>query len=224
MTTTTATTGASLTARLDKAQRSLVREVTRQYADPAYQNRVHALAARYASPRDVPDELIAPTLPRPLEGPAPAGLLDALGTIVCELGFSLAYLPGLHRVEDGLSTDGVTVHDTSSVVIRADMSEAAQAHALAHELAHVLGIGDDHGEDDWALVEVEAESFSYVVCTAAGMPAVHRYTALFCCNYMGHGANCRAVIRTAADKVREPAGIVLGMLEAYRSRDDAEPA
>ena len=221
---TAATTGASLTSRLDRAQRSLVREVTRQYADVAYRNRMHFMAAHYASPQDTPDELYAPVRPRQLEGPAPAGLLGALEEITEELGFYLSYVPGLHRAEDGLGADGVTIHDTSSVVIRADMSEAAQAHALAHELAHVLGIGNDHGEDDWALVEVEAESFSYVVCTAAGMPAVHRYTALFCCNYMGHGANCRAVIRTAADKVREPAGIVLGMLEAYRSRDDAEPA
>lgn len=101
----------------------------------------------------------------------PAGFIEDLEQSIRDAGFTVTYetIPGAGH--------GFTQPDTKRVVVDETLSPAGRARTLAHERGHIalghLDRMDEYhtGHDGGARgsMEVEAESFAYVVCRANGM-------------------------------------------------------
>jgi len=114
------------------------------------------------------DPLPAPPAPRLLEGEAPAGLGAAVLALIEARGFTVDTVPNAGAIN---GANGQTNWGANSVVVRADMDDAAMVKTLIHEAAHVLLHGDLPGSNlPRPLKEVEAESVAFVVAHAHGMP------------------------------------------------------
>jgi hypothetical protein len=110
-----------------------------------------------------------PEQPRPklLEGGAPAGLFDAVAKLVEGEGFRVGTVPDAAAID---GANGRTDWDKHTVVVRADMEDAAQAKTLIHEAAHALLHAAPPGQLlPRPLKEVEAESVAFIVAAAHGM-------------------------------------------------------
>lgn len=112
----------------------------------------------------------APPIPTPrlLVGEAPAGLWDALATLVEEAGYRLS------RGDCG-GANGWTNFTTGEVRVRDDVDDAQAVKTLVHELAHVrlhapaaAQAGPARAEHR-GVHEVEAESVAYIVLDAHGL-------------------------------------------------------
>jgi hypothetical protein len=97
-----------------------------------------------------------------LEGAAPAGMWDAVATLVERDGYSL-------RRRDCGEANGCTDRTAATVIVAPQLSEAAAAKTLVHELAHVRQTDDHLRTISRALGEVEAESVAFIVCHAFGL-------------------------------------------------------
>ena len=108
--------------------------------------------------------------PRPhlLEGEAPRGLGAAVKELIESNGFAV------DTVADASTSKGPTVSTdlaAMTVLVRADMDDAAMVKTLIHEAAHVLLHQSSAGRDlPRPLKEVEAEIVAYVVASVHGMP------------------------------------------------------
>ena len=107
--------------------------------------------------------------PRPvlLEGEAPAGLGAAVVAMLEGRGFQVDTVPGATAIG---GANGQTNWGSRTVVVRADMDDAAMVKTLIHEAGHVLLHEGAPGRYlQRATKEVEAESVAYVVGAAHGM-------------------------------------------------------
>ena len=83
-------------------------------------------------------------------------------------GYTVDTVPGAAHIG---GANGQTHWGTRSVVVRADMDDAAMVKTLIHEAAHVLLHAEDPGRSvARGLKEVEAESVAFVVAAVHGMP------------------------------------------------------
>ena len=113
-------------------------------------------------------ELPDPPHPRLLEGAAPPGLGTAVIELIEAHGYTIDTVPDAAHLQGG---NGRTVWDTKTVMVRADMDDAAVAKTLVHEAAHVLLHEGPPGHFlPRSRKEVEAESVAYVVASVHGMP------------------------------------------------------
>jgi hypothetical protein len=121
------------------------------------------------SQTDGPDLPEAPR-PVPLDGQAPAGLLDGLTQQVTE-GYRLVRHDFDIPHPGAGVPNGVTMYFARTVLVRPDLSEAQTAKTLAHELGHVLLHEPTIRPADLtrAAAEIEAESVAYVVAAAHGL-------------------------------------------------------
>jgi len=111
-----------------------------------------------------------PKAPHPqlLQGEAPEGLGLAVMELIESAGYSVDTVPDAAAIQ---GANGQTNWGARSVVVRADMTDAAMVKTLIHEAAHVLL----HAEETVGASlrrpqkEVEAESVAYVVAAAHGM-------------------------------------------------------
>jgi antirestriction protein ArdC len=100
---------------------------------------------------------------------APEGFVDDLEASIRATGYSVHYedIPG--------GASGYTQESTKKVVVDAKLNAGDRARVLAHEHGHIscghMDRDDYHtGQNGQrGAMEVEAESFAYVVCRAAGM-------------------------------------------------------
>jgi hypothetical protein len=112
--------------------------------------------------------LAEPPRPRLLAGEAPPGLGEAVRQLVEARGFSVGTVPDALAID---GANGLTRWDDRSVVVRADMDDAAMVKTLLHEAAHVfLHEGEPGRSLPREAKEVEAESVAYLVAAAHGMP------------------------------------------------------
>ena len=103
----------------------------------------------------------------------PAGFMDDIERSIRDAGFTVEYqdIPG--------SGQGWTDPVTKQVVIDSKLSDAQRARTLAHERGHIA-LGHLDRMDEYhtskggsrGAMEVEAESFAYVICRNAGMEPV----------------------------------------------------
>lgn len=108
-----------------------------------------------------------PPWPKLLEGEAPAGLFEAVATLVEGEGFTVGTVPDAAAIS---GANGRTDWAQRTVVVRADMDGAAKTKTLIHEAGHVLLHSSPPGRSlPRPLKEVEAESVAYVVAAAHGM-------------------------------------------------------
>ena len=111
-----------------------------------------------------------PEPPRPtlLAGEAPVGLGAAVLEMIEERGFRVDTVPDASALQ---GANGQTNWGSRTVLIRADMDDAAMVKTLIHEAAHcVLHEGPPGQYLPRPVKEVEAESVAYVVAAAHGMP------------------------------------------------------
>jgi len=109
-----------------------------------------------------------PPTPKLLEGEAPVGLGEAMLAQIQERGFTVDTVPDASHLQ---GANGSTDWIKGTVLIRADMDDAAMVKTLLHEAAHVLMHGEWPGMSHLprARKEVEAESVAFVVAAAHGM-------------------------------------------------------
>jgi hypothetical protein len=152
-----------------------------------------------------------PEIPRPrlLEGQAPAGLRDAVLDLARSRGFTVGTVPDAAAID---GANGCTDWVERTVVVRADMDDAAQTKTLLHEAAHVLLHARAPG---WFLPrpvkEVEAESVAYVVASAHGM-RTDEYSFSYIAAWAG-AEGPRAVAATQA-RVAEAAKTIIAASRA----------
>lgn len=113
-----------------------------------------------------------PPRPRLLEGDAPAGLGAAVLGLVEARGFTVDTVAAAGLLG---GANGRTNFTDRTVLIRADMDDAAMVRTLLHEAAHVL-LHDPQREPAGSIpardrLEVEAESVAFIVADAHDMPA-----------------------------------------------------
>ena len=137
-----------------------------------------------------------PDAPRPhlLEGEAPPGLGAAVMEIIEANGFGVDTVPDAAYLQ---GANGRTSWTDKTVIVRADMDDAAMVKTLIHEAAHVLL--HQHSPACFlarALKEVEAESVAYVVASVHGM-ATDEYSFPYVAGWAGDGAD-KAIRETQA--------------------------
>lgn len=166
-----------------------------------------------------------PQRPHPvlLRGQAPAGLWDGLAAQVGQHGFTLTDAPDAGALG---GANGVTDFLTRTVVVRADMDNAARTKTLVHELAHVVLEHGDRGQGDLhrGVGEVEAESVALMVCTAFGMDSAGYtvpYVASWSSSVDGHSPV--EVVRATGERVRATALRLLDGLPEPSGGDGTPP-
>ena len=111
-----------------------------------------------------------PYAPRPhlLEGEAPRGLGAAVKELIESNGFAVDTVADADHLQ---GANGRTDLAAMTVLVRADMDDAAMVKTLIHEAAHVMLHQSPPGRElTRPLKEVEAESVAYVVASVHGMP------------------------------------------------------
>ena len=111
-----------------------------------------------------------PDVPHPklLAGEAPEGLGAAVMALIEARGFTVGTVPDARSIN---GANGQTNWGTKSVVVRADMDDAAMVKTLIHEAGHCLLHADPPGRYlSRQVKEIEAESVAFVVAAAHGMP------------------------------------------------------
>ena len=149
----------------------------------------------------------------------PAGFIDDLEQSIRDAGFTVTYepMPG--------SGQGWTEPVTKRVVIDEALSPAERARTLAHERGHIeMGHLDrvdeyhtGHGGERGAM-EVEAESFAYVICRSQGMsPAVGGGSSTY---VAGWSRKDPEAVRKSAEAVAKSVKAVLAS-EVFAAREAA---
>ena len=112
-------------------------------------------------------ELAEPPRPALLQGEAPPGLGATVLELIESRGFRVDTVPGAGAMQ---GANGQTNWGARTVLVRADMDDAAMVKTLIHEAAHVILHEAAPGQYlPRAAKEVEAESVAYVVAAAHGM-------------------------------------------------------
>lgn len=120
---------------------------------------------------------------QPLEGQAPAGMVDSISSAIAKMGFTLRY-------DETGDSGGWTDFGNRKVVVSKSASERAQARTLAHEMAHIV-LGHDgrtseyHRGDARPDMEVEAESVAYILSRHFGMDDVGEASFGYITNWAG---------------------------------------
>lgn len=142
-----------------------------------------------------------PERPHPvlLPGQAPSGLWDALEAQVRGRGLTVS------RGDCG-GANGVTDFAARTVRVRGDVDDAHAVKTLAHELGHVLLHDGDGRLDCRGVVEVEAESFAYLITAHHGLVS-DTYTFPYVLTWAATvpGDEPEAVVRNVGQRVVDAA-------------------
>jgi len=138
-------------------------------------------------------ELAEPPRPALLQGEAPPGLGVAVLALIEDSGFQVDTVPGAGAIG---GANGQTNWASRTVVVRADMDDAAMVKTLVHEAAHVLLHEGPPGQYlSRATKEVEAESVAYVVASTHGMATAGVYSFPYVAAWAGEDG-AKAVVAT----------------------------
>jgi hypothetical protein len=163
---------------------------------------------------------LLPIGPRPhlLEGDAPIGLGLAVMDLIEAKGFTLDTVPDALHLQ---GANGQTIWSAKSVVVRADMDDAAMVKTLIHEAAHVLlHQGPPTQYLPRALKEVEAESVAYVVASVHGMPT-DEYSFPYVAGWAGE--NVDKAIRDTQARVNQAARAIIAVSPAEHTIGSKPP-
>lgn len=143
------------------------------------------------------DALPLPPTPHLLAGQAPPGLGDAVTRLIESSGFTVSTVPS---AADLGGANGQTTWSAKTVMVRADMDDAARVKTLIHEAAHVL-LHDPTADEAGAALprghkEVEAESVAFVVADAHGM-ASGEYSFAYVAGWIDREDHAAVIAKTA---------------------------
>ena len=138
----------------------------------------HVFDVSQTSGTDLPE----PPRPTLLVGEAPRGLGAAVLGMIEERGFRVDTVPGAAAIQ---GANGQTSWGAKTVLIRADMDDAAMVKTLLHEAGHVILHEGPPGQYlPRPIKEVEAESVAYVVAAVHGM-ATNDYSFPYVAGWAG---------------------------------------
>lgn len=168
----------------------------------------------------------APPSPTVLQGQAPAGLWEAITGQVQARGFSVQLAASAAELD---GANGVTLFDSRTVLVRADMDPAARVKTLTHELAHVMlhhpdtiaAEYADRPRPSRAAMEVEAESVAFIVADAHGL-ATDAYSFPYVSTWAG--ADGVKVVQASASRVAAAARQVVEASQAAHTAGGRLPA
>jgi hypothetical protein len=173
-----------------------------------------------------------PVRPILLEGEAPPGLGHAVLEMIEGRGYSVDTVESAAAIG---GANGRTDWGARSVVVCADMDDAAMVKTLIHEAAHVLLHEQPPGRYVTRQVkEVEAESVAYVVSVAHGM-STDQYSFPYVAAWAGDNAagaiqasqgriaHAARTIIEASPAVHEPGGKVPGAVAAVAAAPTTHP-
>ena len=167
------------------------------------------------------DPLPEPPHPHLLSGEAPAGLGAAVKALIESRGFTVDTVPDAGAIG---GANGQTNWGAKSVVVRADMDDAAMVKTLIHEAAHVLLHGPLAPSLSRSQKEVEAESVAFVVAHAHGMPT-DEYSFPYVARWAGEGGVPAVLI--SQQRIAQAAQTILAVSPAEHldgGRVDRAPA
>jgi N-terminal domain of anti-restriction factor ArdC len=154
-------------------------------------------------------ELARPPRPKLLVGEAPAGLGRAVSNLIQSRGYRVGTVEGAAAID---GANGVTDWVTRTVLIRADMDDAAMVRTLIHEAAHVLLHETPPGQLlSRSAKEVEAESVAFVVSAAHGM-ATDEYSFPYVATWAG--ADGTKALLATQDRVAQAARRIIATSSA----------
>lgn len=162
-----------------------------------------------------------PELPTPvlLEGEAPMGLWEGLAAQIRAAGFEVVSVPDDMAI---MGANGMTDYDSRTVSVRENMSAAAQAKTLAHELAHVLMHDPDDAEarQHRGIREVEAESVALMIGAAHGM-TTDDYTIPYVSTWAARADDKEPtqIVQATGERVRKTALAILDQLDTPQLGD-----
>jgi len=166
-----------------------------------------------------------PEPPRPqlLHGEAPEGLGHAVMELIECVGYTVSTVPDAAAIQ---GANGQTTWSAKSVVVRADMDDAAITKTLIHEAAHVLL----HAEGAGFLItrsqmEIEAESVAYVVSAAHGMPS-DEYSFPYVASWAASANPEKSIrmVRDAQSRISSAAKLILAASPAPHEQGGRLPA
>lgn len=138
------------------------------------------------------NDIPQPPMPLLLRGEAPVGLGASVLSLIENRGYKVDTVPGS---QDLAGANGTTNVATKSVLVRADLDDAAMVKTLIHEAAHVMLHTSGEGMNlPRTLQEIEAESVAYVVAYVHGM-ATDSYSFPYVATWAG-GDGIKAVQAT----------------------------
>lgn len=163
---------------------------------------------------------LLPSGPRPrlLQGEAPEGLGVAVMELIEATGYSVDTVPDAAHLQ---GANGQTNWGAKSVVVRADMDDAAMVKTLIHEAAHVLlhrALPARYLARP--LKEVEAESVAYVVASVHGMPT-DDYSFPYVAGWAGPDAS--KAIRDTQARVNQAARAIIAASPAEHTLGSKPP-
>jgi len=165
----------------------------------------HVFADVQTDGHELPD---APV--RRLEGDDPNQIFRQLTKVAEDLGFTVEFAD--FPDERG----GDCSPSLKRIRIRREMAPAHCVKTLSHELGHAI-LHDETciGAAPRSLVELEAESVAYVVCSAGGLDTSD-YTFGYIATWAGGGDAAIAGIKSAGANIRRAADHILTQLEEYQ--------
>lgn len=149
-------------------------------------------------------EEVADVRPELLEGEGSSLAWGAVEALVKDLGYIVyRYIP-----EGG--ANGFCDHEGRRIVVRDDVSGLQALKTLIHEAAHATMHAAAEERSTRDVLEVEAESVAYVVCSALGLD-----TSGYSLPYVARWANGDLkLVSQTADRVVKAAGRILDALES----------
>ncbi len=166
-----------------------------------------------------------PELPTPvlLEGEAPMGLWEGLAAQIRATGFEVVSVPDEIAI---MGANGMTDYGARTVSVRENMSPAAQAKTLAHELAHVMmhDPGDVEVRQHRGIREVEAESVALMIGAAHGM-TTDGYTIPYVSTWAARADDKEPaqIVQATGERVRNAALAILDQLDTPQLGDGTPP-
>ena len=169
------------------------------------------------------DPLPEPPSPKLLEGEAPRGLWSGLAAQIEAAGFSLDDAPNAASIH---GANGATNYTDRTVLIRADIDDAARVKTLAHELGHVL-MHDPESSDvrlHRGIGEVEAESVAPMTGAAHGVDT-SIYTIPSVAGWAANvdGKEPVEIVKATGDRVRATALKILDQLDTEQLGNGTPP-
>jgi antirestriction protein ArdC len=131
------------------------------------------------------------------------GVTVYLSNFVQEQGWEIGTFPG---TENG--PKGVCYPKKKRIELKASLSGGERASVLAHELGHMLlhkEVTIDY--DTRCLGEFEAESVSYIVCKALGLPADEQ-SFIYCATWVGQ-KDIDALVRASGNAIQKAAATLI---------------
>jgi len=146
-----------------------------------------------------------------LKGDDPSGAFTDLAEISVDLGFSVHVC----QIESGANGD--CNHAAKLIRVSETLAPAAKVKTLAHEISHaLLHAPESRGEMTRGLIELEAESSAFVVCSALGIDSGD-YSFGYVARWSGGGEDAIKAIKHSQGRIHKASAQIIAALESLAS-------